>query len=395
MFANQYIRKSNLTALLSCSANKSTGIIVVIPCLYEPEILKTLQSLIRCIMPACGVEVVVVINHSENAPETIKIFNGKTKEELDAWIRHNPKTGIRFFAAGPLELRKKWAGAGLARKKGMDEAIIRFNETGRNKGIIVSLDADTVVEPNYLLEIDKHFRNNTNDIAATISFCHQSENLEETQLRGIKLYEQYLAYYKQALDFTGYPFSMFTVGSAFAVSAEAYVKRGGMNRRQAGEDFYFLQNLAQIGTIGEISSTTVHPSARLSNRVPFGTGPILQKWMKGEEDLTQTYHLDAFIDLKTFFGHINEFYQLGEAEYTQVLNKLPRAVAAYLIHDYFWKDLKELNANCASESMFKKRFFQKFNAFRILKFLNFAHNGFYEKADLDEQCLKLEAGTNQ
>ena len=52
------------------------------------------------------------------------------------------------------------------------------------------------------------------------------------------------------MKFAGYPWAMYTVGSAFAVTAEAYVKRGGMNRRQAGEDFYFLQNLAHIGTVG-------------------------------------------------------------------------------------------------------------------------------------------------
>ena len=66
---------------------------------------------------------------------------------------------------------------------------------------------------------------------------------------------------------------MFTIGSAFAVTANAYIKRGGMTRSQAGEDFYFLQTLAQIGTVGEITTTKVYPSARLSDRIPFGTGP--------------------------------------------------------------------------------------------------------------------------
>ncbi len=33
------------------------------------------------------------------------------------------------------------------------------------------------------------------------------------------------------------------VGSALAVKALQYVKAGGMNRKQAGEDFYFVQKL--------------------------------------------------------------------------------------------------------------------------------------------------------
>ena len=49
-------------------------------------------------------------------------------------------------------------------------------------------------------------------------------------------------------DFVGYPDSIYTIGSAFAVRAEAYMKQGGMNRRQAGEDFYFLYKLTKAWT---------------------------------------------------------------------------------------------------------------------------------------------------
>ncbi|MCK3684031.1 glycosyltransferase family 2 protein [Maribellus sp. YY47] len=370
------------------------GIVVVIPCLREPAVLNTLRSLERCILPEMAVEVLVLINHSEVASEATQSFNQKTRTELDVWIGKNCKSKLSFFAIGPVELRKKWAGAGLARKKGMDEALLRFNAIGKNDGIIVSLDADTLVEPNYLVEIENHFRNNPKEVGATISFSHQTENLESKQLQGIELYEKYLGYYKRALDYAGYPFSMFTVGSAFAVTAQAYVKRGGMNRRQAGEDFYFLQNLVQIGRVGEILTTTVQPSARLSDRVPFGTGPILQKWLAGEEDLTSTYNFDAFSDLKAFFDRVADLYLIDESGYQKIISELPKSVAAFLTEDVFDEDLAELNANCASVGMFQKRFFQKFNAFRILKFLNFAHAGFYEKANLEEQCEKLDAETN-
>ena len=378
-----------MKALLPQVPDESTGIIVVIPCLREPAILETLESLSKCTLPGCAVEVIVVINHSETAAEKTKSFNLKTKEELDDWMSRKEQKGISFFAVGPVELRKKWAGAGLARKKGMDEAILRFNTIARKEGIIVSLDADTLVEPNYLVEIAAHFKINKSHVGATIAFRHQTGKLEQEHRRGIELYEQYLAYYKRALDFAGYPHSMFTVGSAFAVTAQAYVKRGGMNRRQAGEDFYFLQNLVQIGEVGEIPTTTVHPSARLSDRVPFGTGPVLQKWMAGEEDLTQTYNFDAFVDLKAFFDRTADFYQVNEPGFEKIIHELPEPVAAFLVQDDFFKDIAELNANCASAGVFKKRFFQKFNAFRILKYLNFVHAAFYSKAGLEEQCAKL------
>jgi len=196
-------------------------------------------------------------------------------------------------------------------------------------------------------------------------------------------------YYKNALEFCGYPYPMFTVGSAFAVTAGAYVKRGGMNRRQAGEDFYFLQNLAQLGMVGEIRSTKVFPSARLSNRVPFGTGPILQKWMEGKEDLSKAYNFEAFSDLKDFFDVKDQLYLIEKQDYKLFLMKLPLSIGNFLIEDDFWKEITDLNKNCSSLKSFQTRFFQKFNAFKILKFLNFCHPLFYPKENLEKQIKKL------
>ena len=378
MFANKYLQKQNIVSCLQTPVQNTTGIIIVIPCLDEPYILSTLNSLNSCNIPHCNTEVLIVINHSETASEAIKNNNLKTKSEIETWISNIKNEKIKFFTIGPVELQKKWAGAGLARKKGMDEAVNRFNQIQNPDGIIVSLDADTLVEKNYLVEIEKHFSENPKNVGATIAFQHQTKNLSPKHLEGINLYEKYLSYYKESLKYTGYPFAMFTLGSAFAVKAEAYVRRGGMNRRQAGEDFYFLQNLAHIGNVGEILSTKVYPSARLSNRVPFGTGPIMQKWMNGEEDLTKTYNFKAFVDLKLFFDMKADLFQIEQAGYENLLSVLPKSVYDFLVYDNFWIELEDLNRNCSTPESFQVRFFQKFNAFKILKYLNFVHKKHYE-----------------
>jgi hypothetical protein len=389
MFADRFLQKQNRETLISDPPDSGIGICVVIPCFREPNILQTLNSLQQCTLPGQPVEVIVLINHSEVASEETKTFNSITKVELDCWISNNQKNGIKYFAVGPVELRKKWAGAGLARKRGMDEVISRFNSLNKPNGILVSLDADTLVDKNYLVEIERYFKVNPKDVGATISFQHQTHGLQEKQLEGIQLYELYLEYYKQALDFTGYPYSMFTIGSAFAVTAEAYVKRGGMNRRQAGEDFYFLQNLVQVGKVGEITTTKVYPSARLSDRVPFGTGPVLQKWMNGEEDLTMTYNFEAFADLKKMLEIKERFFKVDESEYLRIVSELPESIHQFILNDNFWKELDDLNRNCSTLQSFQNRFFQKFNAFKILKYLNFAHDKYFEKSDLIEQIKKL------
>ena len=395
MFADKYLQKQNRKTLITAIPNKGVGIIIVIPCFREPDILQTLESLNSCYLPNQNVEVIVLLNHSEIASDEIKEFNNKTKIELKNWHSKQKNERLKFYIVGPVELQKKWAGAGLARKNGMDEAVWRFNYLQKPNGIIVSLDADTLVAKNYLTEIEKHFEQNPKNVGATISFKHQTAGLAQKQLEGILLYEKYLEYYKDALDFTGYPYSMFTIGSAFAVTANSYVKRGGMNRRQAGEDFYFLQNLVQQGKIGEIKNTKVYPSARLSNRVPFGTGPILQKWMNGEEDLNLTYNFNAFADLKELFKIKEKFFKIDEKEYNQLIFDLPDSIQQFLIVDKFWNELFDLNNNCSTIKTFQNRFFQKFNAFKILKYLNFAHEHFYEKADLINQIEKLKKLQNE
>ncbi|WP_346854189.1 glycosyltransferase family A protein [uncultured Draconibacterium sp.] len=389
MFADSYLNKNNNEPIIQSDAEPGTAIIVVIPCFREPEIKQTLESLKACRLPSCKVEVIVLINHSEIATPSVKEYNTATHAELTCWIENNEIEGLKFYAPAPIELKKKWAGAGLARKKGMDEAVRRFNTLDTPDGIVVSLDADTLVEQNYLVEIENYFQQNTKHVGATLAFEHQKEGLQPKQEEGILLYEKYLSYYKQSLDFTGYPYSLFTIGSAFAVRALAYVKRGGMNRRQAGEDFYFLQNLVQMGRVGEINTTSVYPSARLSDRVPFGTGPILQKWMNGEEDLTLSYNFQAFVDLKALFDVKNSLFKIDETAFENALQNLPASVAEFIRIDGFWPELENLNKNCSTLQTFQTRFYQTFNAFKILKYLNFAHETYFRKANLEEQLLLL------
>ena len=93
----------------------------------------------------------------------------------------------------------------------------------------------------------------------------------------IALYELHLRYYLHSVRSTGYPHAFHTVGSAFAVRADIYCQEGGMNRRQGGEDFYFIQKVAQRGSWSECNETCVYPSPRPSDRVPFGTGPAVAR----------------------------------------------------------------------------------------------------------------------
>ncbi len=67
-----------------------------------------------------------------------------------------------------------------------------------------------------------------------------------------------------------------------------------MNRRTAGEDFYYLQALAQAGRIETVPGTTVRPSARGSWRVPFGTGAAINRYRAGDPRRDRLYHPKSY-----------------------------------------------------------------------------------------------------
>ncbi len=389
MFADRYINKNIVyPEFIDVDVAPSVSMIVMIPCLNEPEIFRTLESLWSCDPIKSSCEVIVVVNESGNSTLAVKNFNQETYHKLFDWKRENDREKLILHPIYAQSVNAKHAGAGMARKIGMDEVIRRFNALNRPDGVIISLDADCLVSSNYLQRIESVFNKNKSCFAATLNFKHRAEDMDDPKQKlGIQLYEDYLHYYKKALDFAGFPDSIYTIGSAFAVRAEAYVKQGGMNRRQAGEDFYFLNKLTKLGSITEINDAFVYPSARVSDRVPFGTGAAMTKWMNEDGDLTVTYNFAAFLDLKILFDQVDTLFRNSADEV--FMASLPPSVQEYLQVLEFPIKLAEINQNSSSLSAFRKRFFQFFDGFIILRFLNLAHQKYYSQQNLSEAIKQL------
>ena len=391
MFADRYIHNNIVyPTFIESEVSPELSMIVMIPCLNEPEILRTLESLWTCNQVTSLCEVIVAVNDSENSSPEVKQFNQEAFCELVGWKKKNDRPNMVLHPIYAESVNAKHAGAGMARKIGMDEAIRRFDAIDNHEGIIVSLDADCLISPNYLQQIESAFKDKS-CFAATINFRHRIEEMADVkQKQGIQLYEDYLHYYKKAHDFAGFPDSIYTIGSAFAVRASAYVKQGGMNRRQAGEDFYFLHKLTKLGTIAEIRDAFVYPSGRVSDRVPFGTGASMTKWMNDSEDLALTYNFGAFRDLKFLFDRIDSLFRITSENYPEFISTLPDSVQKYLETLDFTGKLTEINQNSSSIASFRKRFFQFFDAFIILRFLNLAHQKYYPRQKLSEAVSQLQ-----
>ena len=384
-FADQYLSKQDTRYAFSVNNIEfNAKMVVVIPCYDEPNIAQTLLSLFNCLQPDCNVLVVVVINHSENSPDAVKLQNAKTYNEIQQLKTISP-TWLLVEVLQALDMPHKHAGVGWARKIGMDFAISVFNNFDCPNGTIVSLDADTLVANNYFRVISDYFKLNSKNIGATLYFEHVIDN--EKLENAVVLYELYMRYYKKALSFTGFPFSLYTIGSAFCVKAKAYVAQGGMNRRKAGEDFYFLHKLVQLGPIGEINGTAVYPSGRVSNRVPFGTGPAIEKYIVENSGADLTYPLESILALTDIFKHIGLMYNKLLFSVNDLTNN--QVLKAFLIETAFVDELCALRNNCGTINSFTKRFYHFFNAFKILKWLNYAIDSTYVKSNVIVESDKL------
>ena len=77
------------------------------------------------------------------------------------------------------------------------------------------------------------------------------------------------------------------MGSTVAVSARSYAEVRGFPKRMAGEDFYFLNKLAKVGSIVPLPGDPIELDGRASDRVPFGTGKAMTELLAPGFDLAE------------------------------------------------------------------------------------------------------------
>ena len=357
-------------------------LIVVIPVFNESDIYSTLASLFfNQDKYLFQVEVILIVNNATNSTDAVKKVNKNTYVFLKEFASLNNSSQISLYPFYVDNLNPKHAGVGWARKIGMDLALKRFRDLNYN-GVIVGLDADSTVSSNYLNEINTFFKK-SNCSAVSIHFEHplKGEGYSESHYHYIKLYELHLRYYKNALAFVGFPYAYHTIGSSFALTAAAYARQGGMNRRKAGEDFYFINKLIKGEIFGEIIDAKVTPSSRISDRVPFGTGRALLEAFDGVKNLELTYDFSIFKCLKRWIDNIS----CQNFDYDQ----FPEKVKKYIAKNKWDNTHLEMLKNSASHESYLKRFFAKYDAFWVLKFIHYFRDNFTSNTDLLSNAQSL------
>mgnify|MGYP001377499638 CR=1 FL=1 len=373
---NQYFNRFPFRKInIALEPSKDLKIIVVIPSYNEKNIQPTIDSLfLKQDDFSFNVEVIVLINNSESEIEEIKEQNLLTLKTLQNLSETYSNSNMHLIPVLIGDLDAKHAGVGWARKLGMDIATQRFRTINFN-GIIVGLDADTVVESNYLNSIYSFFSNN-NFNAASIYFEHPvtGDSFSDVHLEQIKYYELHLRYYKNSLNYSNLPYSFHTIGSAFALTASAYARQGGMNRRKAGEDFYFINKLIKGEIFGEINDTKVMPSPRVSNRVPFGTGRAILEGLNTKKDLSLTYDFQSFEVIHSWINRI----ETKDFKY----GNFPEILKAYMGEEIWIKHHTMMLNNTNSHKSYLKLFYNIFDAFWMLKFIHFLRDNYYPNTRL-------------
>ncbi|MEZ5536102.1 MAG: hypothetical protein R3F02_10805 [Thiolinea sp.] len=270
-------------------------------------------------------------------------------------------------------------GVGLARKIGADLALMLIDKGMISSDWICSTDADAILPDDYFSVL------NTTDpdwIAACYAFEHVGG--EPAVRQATLIYQQAMHYYVKGLQQAGSPYAHFTIGSTLAFKAAAYAQVRGFPKRAAGEDFYLLNKLIKTGIVGRIEQTVIKLQARLSDRVPFGTGMSTAKIIKlTEQGLPFCYyHPQSFIALQQV---LQQFGSLWDArnDLAAWLEQLPEYSAELLLKAGLARFVETQRRQSVSKQQFDSQLVNWFDGLKTLQFIHGLRDRVYPDVPLE------------
>ena len=368
IYIYNYLRKKsahNYGATHKKNKNKKYIFTINIPCYNEFEYLfDTLDSIDKQDKKILKKTLVtIVVNNANNDSDLIKKNNYNTYKLLITKKYNFDFIVIDCFSK-KYALNEKKAGVGYARKIGLDYSL---NHIVDNKSILCLLDADTIIDKNYLSTIKANFNQNMN--VAVINFKHQKSNnpiIEE----GIRKYESTIKKIAKKIDNTGSPYGYVSMGSTIVCNAKSYIACGGMNTKKATEDFYFLQALAKYRKIHKIEEMLVFPSSRNENRVYLGTGFRMDEYVKNKKFKNLEFSNESYIQISKLIKIIDENWNKdSECIFDLIKKKLNQKCINFLVDKNIQEILNKFKKNAKNKNQFILFFHQWFDALSIMKLL--------------------------
>lgn len=284
-------------------------------------------------------------------------------------------------------------GVGLARKIGADIAAALIKQNHILTPWIHSSDADAHLPNDYFSVAALQNRQIESAKENYGAIVYPFEHLCDDSATGIatQLYEQALNYYVEGLRWAGSPYAFHTIGSILAFNVDHYCQARGFPRRAGGEDFYLLNKIAKLAPVYLPESSPVKIEARLSDRVPFGTGPAVQTIVTGLGNSTPVeqvycyYHPMVFTELKHWLVVLNGLWQeqsllAREQLYASLSQPIQTALDALNIESL----LTHIQRQIKTEAQFNTHIHSWFDAFRTLKFIHALQKHYYPALPLQE-----------
>ena len=368
IYIHNYLRKKSIHhygAPHKKNKNKKYIFTINIPCYNEFEYLfDTLDSIDKQDKKILKKTLVtIVINNANNDSDLIKKNNYNTYKLLITKKYNFDFIAIDCFSK-KYALNEKIAGVGYARKIGLDYSL---NHIVDHKSILCLLDADTIIDKNYLSTIKTNFNQNMDVVV--INFKHQKSNnpiIEE----GIRKYENTIKKIAKKIDNTGSPYGYVSMGSTIVCNAKSYIACGGMNTKKATEDFYFLQALAKYAKIHKIEEMLVFPSSRNENRVYLGTGFRMDEYVKNKKFKNLEFSNESYIQISKLIKIIDKNWNKdSECIFDLIKKKLNQKCINFLVDNNIKEILNKFKKNAKDKKQFILFFHQWFDALSIMKLL--------------------------
>jgi hypothetical protein len=299
---------------------------LVVPAFAESESL--LDGYRTAARSAAGrIIVILVVNAPASASTAEREANAELLRSLRARARFDdgefvfveePEFSLLVLdrASPGRELEKKF-GVGHARKIGADVALALFARGELELPFLFSTDADAVLPEAYFSRLV------TGESAGALLYPFEHvESSDRLVFEATMLYELSLRYHVLGLAFAGSPYAYQSVGSILAASYEAYAAVRGFPKRAAGEDFYLLDKIGKVLPIRRVAGDRVRIHSRRSLRVPFGTGPRVERLLT--ETSAPVDHPATYRALASLLGAFDEFAETrDERVFASAFGALP------------------------------------------------------------------------
>jgi len=363
--------------------------VAVIPvCNESTQILRPLPP-----GPGCSL-MILVVNEAETAPRRVSAANQEFAAEVQACFRvrwqsaaasgltlyHDPASSRDVLLVDRFSDGHKFppkGGVGLARKTGADLAARLIHRRRVCSHWIHCTDADVRLPHRYFTCSSALGGARSQDTAALVYPFRHSIAADNKIMQATRLYEFALRYYVAGLSFAHSPYAFHTIGSTIAVSATHYAKVRGFPRRNAGEDFYMLNKLAKAGSVKQLSAETdcepIDIVARLSDRVPFGTGAAVGRIMELKDPAREflLYHPSVFGFLRSWLGSLSAFWQSRCSDIAAILSPMEQQDLIGGLQELgATQALQHALKQSSDEMQFNRQMHTWFDAFRTLKLIH-------------------------